>query len=351
MTRTLPTIGLAVVALVAGFAVSSPTAALFDAVNKPSEDKDKDQVPDEIEKQLCGRDLVRSMILAQTPLLGRCNATDWLPAREVVVADIPTGYKLGLDIDRDGLPTHVDLTMTRVDINPFRADYVRLLPTTTVVPVQLDSLFSDNDPNAPVVSKIEVPVELPTAVVQGKDKDFDALPGEIILTTSKVFFDRRAAMPLTFEAASQKPVPVDLFDDDASMPVVSVVTVPVLTGAWHDGDGDNDLLPHALKFQWLDVTIDRRTTAAQATTMKVRTHNVLVDENDANRNSIVPFSLIDQDGDIYPDEVEKVVCLVQDEFDSLDGRCVGVDGKGEDGSGENYVAPKGVPNPWAIGAP
>ncbi|MBI2077257.1 MAG: hypothetical protein HYT80_02635 [Euryarchaeota archaeon] len=335
----------------AGFAVSSPTAALFEAMNKPTDDKDKDMVPDETEKLLCGRDLVRSMVLAQTPILGRCNGADWLPAREIVVADIPTAYKLGLDGDRDGFPTHVDLIMTHVDINPFRADYVRLTPTTTVVPVPLDSLFSDADANTPVVSKIDVPVDLPTAVVQGGDKDFDALPAEIIVKTSKVSFDRRAAMPLAFAEGGEQRAPVDLFDNDADLPAVSVVTVPVLTGAWHDGDGDNDLLPHALKFKWLDVTVDRRTTAAEKTSTKARTLDVLVDENDANRNSVIQFSLIDQDGDIYPDEVEKVVCLAQDEFDPMDGRCVGADGKGEDGSGDNYIAPKGVPNPWSIGQP
>lgn len=347
--RRIPILGLAFVLLIPVGAGAQGLTGLVDG--------DGDRFPDALEAKLCGTKISADALAAAG--VGRCaSSKNYVPPRDIHLATVPTGVVLGPDNDHDAFPQSVSLTGINLYINPFESGaWIVRTSEAKDTTVSLGPIEDDNDKQKPVVSTIKVDRALPLDVVLGKDADVDGLPATVTLKMAYLTVDRSSGHALvSFEAADPKEdvvVPIDTKDNDPQEPVMSMVTAHVPVWIWHTGDGDNDLLPGALVVTFMDVTIDRRRSLDNASgpTVKLADHEerTTLDKDD-DRDSHIPFSHVDADVDFLPDAAEPYICMVQDVNTDADGKCVSKDGSGPDGSGDNFVAPVGVVNPWSLHA-
>lgn len=347
MANKLTWVAVVVLAVFAGFVLSPQTTTLILGTKKTVEpDSDGDRVPDAVEQALCGRSIALQGINAANGGLGGCRGTNWVAPERVAAGAIPTGYTLGPDGDRDGFPSYVRLTRNELDINPFRGKVVLLDAAAPAMDVSIDP--SDDDANMPALSERTVEADLPFAVMLGPDADYDGLPAYAKVQRGHLVFDRRAALPVNFRATDGVQHPVDSNDTDPEVPANSTIKVWLPVGAHHTTDADQDLIPGAITVAGTEITVDRRTNAEQRVTSRSTSKTIVLDANEADRNDRIPYTLVDADADFLPDGVESAICLVQDQFATDDGICVRSDGSGPDGSGANYVAPVGRPDPWSF---
>ncbi len=298
------------------------------------QDKDRDGVPDSVEYQLCSRSALEGALAATG--LGSCDGVDWKP--EDVSGDvwIPSSVVPGPDADGDALPSHVEVVLIAATVDVFSAERITFGATQTVT-VTIDE--DDTDADVPAPSIVQVSAPIPTRVEQGPDGDGDGLGSTLTLHFSELTIDRRLDSddPVTFSDAMSVTEHLDRWDDDADMPVLSRIAAPIPTGAHHTGDGDGDRLPGAVVLSFATIEIDRRDGSKPS--WSTMTMEIPIDLDDADRDDVVPYHLIDDDMDLILDDLEPIICGIQDRYDDADGRCVRDDGTGEDGSGDNYVLP------------
>jgi hypothetical protein len=333
---------LALLAIViAGVATMGPATVLL---SSPSTDRDQDNVPDTVEAELCDRPVTAKAILAGQ--VGRCvTAQDWLPPNVAQRTFLPATIVMGPDADRDGLPAYVRLDGMDVAVNPFSANPITLTKTSgKTVSVDEGSSGDDSNRNVPLVSGVKMPIAIPLGYEMMRDGDRDDLPSAVQVKMVYLMLDRSSPLKTiaSFDDAADVLVPVDSHDDDASQPVVDVLRVSyVPTRAWHDGDADEDLVPHALTVEYANITVDRRVkVASERVSIATSALKQVLDQDDGARDNVVQWSLIDKDVDFVPDEVEAVFCLLEKKSDPSDGVC--------DASGKDYGAVAGFENPWSF---
>ncbi len=311
-------------------------------------DSDGDRIPDRLETELCSRQLTRDQLaLAQA---GRClDPKNYLPPEERHLVPLYLILAPGTDADGDLLPKSVKLTSTVVTIDPFQTDkdIVRFSASADSIDVPVDT--DDADASQPVVMKVTSPIEIPIDIAIGRDGDRDLLPGGLTLKWATLTVDRSSLKAVyKFSSPTSQLVAVDSDDADADMPAVSFVDISLPMKVTHSGDMDNDLLPGAISVAMDTYKFDRRLGSLELKYLGRTTTTKAVDEDEGNRDNMVPLSAIDADVDFVPDAVESIICMVQSESSDDDGRCVRKDGSGEDGSGANFVGPVSAPNPWSF---
>lgn len=349
MNRAVP-LGVVTALALTGVVFAISPVEMTDAILNPlgRSDADGDRIPDAVEKELCARPLSRNQL--KEAGVGRCADTnDYVPPEEKHIVTLYSGVVLGPDEDRDGLPAYVTLTSNLVVIDPFQSSkaIVRLQPATETLKQTVDA--NDQDPASPVPTRIEVPTKVPLDFELGKDEDRDGLPSTLTLKWGTLTIDRsNLKAPYSFKAGEEQTVPVDQWDTDPEMPVVSTVALHIPVSVAVSGDADNDLVPGEVRITYDDLSFDRRNVKDLSQAYKGRhTDATALDGDDQDRDNYVGLTAIDRDVDFIPDAVEEYICMVQSEATPDDGKCVAADGQGADGSGKNYVAPAGgVRNPW-----
>lgn len=339
--RWLAVVGLAIVA---GLFLSPPTSTLL-LGTKTVGDSDRDRVPDSVEQTLCGRTVTLQTIKSNPVTLGGCDRSNWIAPSRIVVAYLPTGIVPGPDADRDGIPASVLVTRVEIDINPFRTKVALLSPAAdSKVPIDPD----DHNAEVPPTTSHGASMQVPYAVHMGSDADFDGLPSSVSLQLGNIVVDRRANYPVTFRPTTTVERTVDPDDADPDQPAASRIELWLPVRAFHTVDSDQDYMPGSITVHGLTLTIDRRTNTDQRITQRETDRTIVFDADDKDRTQAFAYSTSDADIDAFPDEIETVICLVQDPSTSEDGVCIRSDGTGADGSGVNYVQPMGRKSPWAV---
>lgn len=350
MRKTI-SIGLVGLLAFAGGALAAVTTVNIANASLPgvrTGDSDGDRIPDKLETELCSRQLTRDQLaLAQA---GRClDPKNYLPPEERHLVPLYLLVAPGADADGDLLPSSVKLTSTVVTIDPFQTKdaIVRLSAGTESIDVPVDT--DDTDASQPVVTKVVSPIEIPIDIEVGRDADRDQLPRGLTLQWATLTIDRSSLKTVyKFSASTSQLVDIDSDDADPNMPATSFVDISLPMKVTHSGDMDNDLLPGAISVAMDTYKFDRRLGSLELKYVGRTTTTKIVDEDETNRDNMVPLSAVDADVDFVPDSVESIVCMVQSETSDDDGRCVGKDGAGEDGSGSNFVGPASAPNPWSF---
>jgi hypothetical protein len=313
-------------------------------------DADGDRIPDLVESELCSRKVARDqLILAEA---GRCaNAKDFLPPEERHVVPLYLTITSGPDADKDLVPSSVRLVSTTVTIDPFQTKdrVVRLSTSSDSIDVPVDT--DDADASQPVPTKVSSTIEVPVDVVMGRDGDRDLVPGNLAVKWSTITVDRTNLKPIVkLSTPTTQAMPVDENDKNPDVPAASMVEMSIPMQVRHSADMDNDLLPGSVSVAMDSYRFDRRLGSLELTYLGRSSSSKTIDQDERDRDNTIPMSAIDADVDFIPDSVESLICMIQSETSASDGRCVGSDGSGEDGSGSNFIGPAGVENPWSFRA-
>ncbi len=268
-----------------------------------------------------------------------------VPVQSIVTSPfpIPTGYELGEDVDGDGVPRWVEVEMSTVVFdrrNPNPVSFQAESPSTLFLD-DPQGVGDDQDPNSPATSVVTVPVKVPYDMALGPDEDDDGVPQYVEVKYRTYTFDSRETLnPLSFEEAPSEFHTLDEDDQDPNVPAQSAFTVSVPTNAWHNGDGDDDYVPGSVTVEYTDVTVDRADSGVVS--LSQRSETVILDEDDADRDNVVPFNLVDADNDGVPDAMEFPICLIEDQSTPDDGTCTS--------DLQDYTPPDGrlYPNPWSM---
>lgn len=290
-------------------------------------DTDGDGIPQDLETLVCGREVVRNIINGASETLGSCpSSTNYVPPVHAATIEAVEGAEMGPDADNDDIPAYIRVKTAKYTVSS--APPHLSTENTGGIDLTID-MFEGND-QLPVIDHVCTPIPIAAgAGLSNTDADNDDFPAFAVITRSNVCADRTEPDPIIESDAGSLQQVVDPDDADPGNPLTTSVTLPpVPTAARFGPDNDKDAIPSTREIQMTTMTVYR--TDVQNPDLENEWQATTLDPNDNNRNSPVPYSLVDSDADWVPDASETWLCLAEDDNMEIDGTC---------NSGSNYVPP------------
>ncbi|HET6403484.1 MAG TPA: hypothetical protein VFH78_02455, partial [Candidatus Thermoplasmatota archaeon] len=200
-----------------------------------------------------------------------------IPAPVRVSAPFASGVLLGPDADGDGVPSYVVVEMSELTLDRRNASH-----TVTRTPhadrrVTLDA--NDADPNVPARSIVRAPFA--SGFAMGPDADGDGVPAYATVEMSEATFDRRdASISIARAPGADQRVALDRDDADPNVPLASIVSATVFTGATVGPDADDDGIPAYVRLEASRATLDRRDGSHRLERDPAADRTIVLDAND-----------------------------------------------------------------------
>jgi len=296
----------------------------------PQADTDGDKIPDALESFLCGPRYSWNFDL---PGYARCETGNLQPP------PFPSTYHLfmdawaGPDGDGDGLISVADVFLSRLLLNPAASEATLLpIPTTQV---NFD-LYEDDEPQprgflgSPGSGACTLLTPVGAFVAGDADADGDGFPSAAAVALSGVcaYVDNPGVVEFGWSPYHYT-LWVDPDDGDATLPTANEVsTAPVPVAIGFGPDADRDGIVAEMRVDSVTFTYSRRSSAPP--TEHVATASRILDPDEADPESPIPYLAVDLDSDRIPDTAEAYLCLHEDQGTVRDGYCW---------AGADYVAP------------
>lgn len=295
----------------------------------PTDDFDKDTVPDALETALCSPWWTAMIIDYLSDGEGGCNGSDYTPGSTIIELAIPFQATTATDADGDAIPSSIDVWYTTIS---FRHGLLRSPADGGFTRQRID--FDEDDATLPHGIFQCSRMQIPSGVGVRGDRDDDGLPGLMLLTQGEACVDPYnpgvVVRDMVAWRAERKLDP----DDFEANPQTSMVSAEsVALWAEFDHDADRDGIPASRSITSHTYTYDKSVLSAFSYT----THTVTtqIDPDDEVIDEPVPFQPVDLDNDHVPDGAEVHLCQIDDVTTSADGRC---------GHPANYVPPPLFPS-------